>query len=623
MRSLTLPIVLLALLSLPVAASAQPTLYVCTPSGQILTVDGTSGQSSALPLPTFSALHDCVVGPDDAVYAASGKNILRVNLADNSYSFLKVDQLGNPVDLAFTPKSLAFNVSTLYITVDESAQGNKTTGAVYSWKGTPNGTTNTGGPLTFSGTPTRLFSIGSPARGVVFDVVGNMVLASDSKLQRSLPTVPVPSTGVSYNTPTTLAEPSTITPVGVAINTCKDIVYADAASQSIRLVGSEDPLVTFTGKDMPLFLEIDSSNVMYVVTGEKLDGSAAKVWRADFDFAACSLSSLTQLVSLKDQPQGSDLPSSAIGIAVAATNKLLTKTYSASHCNDEYDFGYHRVTLEFTDCATTFGTTSADITVEALKKTLSDTTFDTSDASFDKTPRPIEGMRYSAMGGFVVQYLMTSSPNPAPGPVRLIYHFDTQEFILAPGVAKVAGTDPDADFNKSVGTDYWEAGKLDPPAGERGDTCCSKHVVFNAGQATASQCFFSFDEPLKSQNPLFNGSQTISVSGTARNGGFKCDGGILRLSIFRAVFPQGQAATCANLANANDAVFLNVLSSGNAQFDNIMDAAGAGKYKFNLDSSSFEPGVHVLTIQGPLLTAATTIGSLNIASATKCIEYQR
>jgi hypothetical protein len=479
---------------------------------------------------------------------------------------------------------------------------------------------NTGGPLTFSGTPASSLNTAAPASGIVFDALGNLIVASDSRLDSS----PPPYTGASA------LVGSGIAAVGVAVNTCKEVVYADTVTNTIRRVGSTQALASFS--EFPLYLEIDSSNMAYVVTGAKVDGTgAAKVWRVNLGFATtnCTPSAPVTpelIANLKtDLPSGT--PSDGMGIAVAATNKSLTKSFSnPNHCSDEFDFGYHRVTLEFTACAATFGTGSANVTVTAVKSTISSITFDSAVGSeFQTVPKPIEGMRYSPMGGFVVQYVISSdSGAPGPGPVRLIYHFDTQEVVLAPGVAKRATSDDGnltLAFNDNVWSDYWEAGNLDPPAGERGDTCCSRHVVYNAGAISAAQCTFGFDQPFRSGNPLFNsGSQTIAISGSATNGRFNCDGGTLRISLFRYKFPPNVIGSCAkNITDqAIDAEFLTATS--NIQEDNIMGEQ-QNKYKYNLDTKSLTSGVYLLTLAGPLNTATGTRGSLKITTA--CFQFQR
>ena len=136
-----------------------------------------------------------------------------------------------------------------------------------------------------------------------------------------------------------------------------------------------------------------------------------------------------------------------------------------------------------------------------------------------------------------MHYVITAPPPSPSGPARLIYHFDTQEVILAPGVAKRATVDDSnltLAFNENVGTDYWEAGKLDPPAGERGDTCCSRHVVYNAPTQisnTGGSCTLSFGNPFKdAQTQLFNGPQSIPINVNVQGG---CTGGRLRVDIFR------------------------------------------------------------------------------------------
>ena len=78
-----------------------------------------------------------------------------------------------------------------------------------------------------------------------------------------------------------------------------------------------------------------------------------------------------------------------------------------------------------------------------------------------------------------------------PAPTELIYHFYTQETIADAGCCTARGQDTTiaTTYNDNVGNEFWDAGILDPPAGERGDTCCSKHVVFNTPTDTnAAHC---------------------------------------------------------------------------------------------------------------------------------------
>ena len=94
----SLLVALAVLLLVPALAWAGPTLYVCTPTAQVLKVvvsDSTATTTVLVPTPAGTAiagsLYDCVVGPDGYVYAATDKNILRVSTVDGSYRFLKAD----------------------------------------------------------------------------------------------------------------------------------------------------------------------------------------------------------------------------------------------------------------------------------------------------------------------------------------------------------------------------------------------------------------------------------------------------------------------------------------------------------------------------------------------------
>jgi hypothetical protein len=115
--------------------------------------------------------------------------------------------------------------------------------------------------------------------------------------------------------------------------------------------------------------------------------------------------------------------------------------------------------------------------------------------------------------------------------------------ILEPGRVRLLHQHPELS-NRRVGTDYCEAGKLDPPARTNRRLLLETRRL-QRGRGGASQCQWTYNEPLGSQNPLFNGSQTINISGTAKNGGFKCAGGILRLSTFGRV-PAGSAGAVGN-----------------------------------------------------------------------------
>ena len=83
---------------------------------------------------------------------------------------------------------------------------------------------NAGGPLAFSGTPSQLFGTSAPASGIVFDAVGNLIIASDSSLDSAPPLPPPPPLPpIPYSSHSALIG-SGIAAVGVAINTCREVV---------------------------------------------------------------------------------------------------------------------------------------------------------------------------------------------------------------------------------------------------------------------------------------------------------------------------------------------------------------------------------------------------------------
>ena len=145
----------------------QPTLYVCTPTGKILKVDGTSGDTTTLYSGT-TALHDCVFGPDGRVYAANGNNIVRIDSDGGNFTTVTTD-------LDSAARGLAFNVTTLYINTESSG--------VLKMVGTE---PSNGQALTFSG-PEPAVSLTTAGQGIVFDNNGNMLIASDLKILESIP----------------------------------------------------------------------------------------------------------------------------------------------------------------------------------------------------------------------------------------------------------------------------------------------------------------------------------------------------------------------------------------------------------------------------------------------------
>ena len=199
--------------------------------------------------------------------------------------------------------------------------------------------------------------------------------------------------------------------------------------------------------------------------------------------------------------------------------------------------------------------------------------------------QPIEGMRYSPLGGFITQYVFLPVPPETSLPILPGRHarfgFFTQEPAASPGIGKTSNDDPNAHYTESIIHDYWDVGVLDPDGGEV-DPFWSKRVVFNSGLA-ASCSFGGFQEPLNSGNPLFNSGQNIKVAFQLNGPG--CSEGVLHVSLVRLL--------------TNDYEVIPVTSG--QQQDNIMDVSGPGNYHYNLDTTGFVPGTYQITIWGDVI----------------------
>jgi hypothetical protein len=199
-------------------------------------------------------------------------------------------------------------------------------------------------------------------------------------------------------------------------------------------------------------------------------------------------------------------------------------------------------------------------------------------------PASTEGMQYSPMGDFVVQHLLSISgynpfANGATHPLEMIHHFFTQVIIHEPGVASAASHAVTADFTDKKGTDYWEAGILDPPAGERGDTCCSKRVVYNSPTQNNNGCTLSFGPPFQDVQPQrFQIGQNITLNVNVQGG---CTGGTLRVDINRTDTDK----------------FVKEAVTSNVETDNNMSPNGSSSFIYHL-LNNLTRGTYRVTISG-------------------------
>jgi hypothetical protein len=583
-----------ALLTLPSVALAQssPLVYLCTPDGQILKVNGTT---ATVILSGGGAFDDCVLGPDGRLYVSevvagdpAPNRIERVNPAPVSGS----PTLERIATLPSAPRGLAFNISTLFITTASSG--------VYMLPGI---SLNQGPPY-----PQPAQVLSSPTtsgRGLVFDVPGNLVFATGGAVRSATPSAytgpPLPSTGS-----TILA--SGLTPQGIAVNTCREIVLADKTSQSLQRIvtnGNSTSLVkllTLSKKAFPTAAEIDLGNHIYFLSAEDDSGTNAILWRADPPAKtplaqSCRTATITPLLDFKASLTGGSatipglLSSRAKGLAVGVSSVAITHTFSGE-CGFAYDFGYHVLTYTFgAPCSAASGIT---IDVATYKSRFADVTFLT--PPFAASPATW-ALRESSMGGFAVQQVLTATANNQTLSVLpqylQTYAFNTQETLYNPGVARRAEHGLSLPFDQNITSDVWN---VDPIIGVRG-IGGSKHTLFNSGLSKNCVLDAVFQEPLNSNNPLFNGTQTLGIRIGAKDAaGNPCDGGTLHVSLMR----RGDVG-------CQEGPFEPQPVTSSTQTDNVMSALGKGKYGYNLDllpvnttGAEVTPAQFVITVWGDI-----------------------
>ena len=251
------------------------------------------------------------------------------------------------------------------------------------------------------------------------------------------------------------------------------------------------------------------------------------------------------------------LSNQAVGIAVGPTDHRITKTFSPESCGTKlYDFGYHTMKVTFEQCITPFS-----LTVSALKSRPSEVTFNDNSAEFPTTP---SAMRYSPLGGFVIQYRY-DGPLPQPfinfDTFSAQYGFFTQEAVGTPGVARAPGDNPADPFMTNVSHAYWDVGALDAAAGDDRGNDFSKRVVFNSALAVQGCTFGGFALPLGRGKP-FQAPQSIPIGLTLNGEG--CSGGTLMVSVAKL--------------EANGFV-VQPVQSVSTQVENVMESKRDGFYQ--------------------------------------------
>jgi hypothetical protein len=581
-RPLSFMAIVAAALSLPLTASAQTTAYVCTPDAQVIR-QPVNEAGAAGPADLWytggkkESFNDCVVGPDGWLYIASGSSVLRLNLSTPTAT-------GGAPLLALVgsaARGLAFNVNTLYV--------NTASTGVYALQSVAGATD----PLTFPNAAAQLFSVTpSDGHGVAFDILGNMILSSGGSVLKA----PVGLFPPLYPTAPAALLSGTSAKFATAVNTCGEVVFADKATRSVASRAKDGSplknLATFSGLDYPVALEIDSNNNIYVATAQSDAGAAAKLWRIGGSLenhcAAGSSQLLLDVGTLLSAPTKVKglLSNRGLGVAISPTDASLTHVFNSTQCSSLYDFGYHTLRLTFADCAVPFS-----VTIDALKSKPTEVNFNASLGS------DLEGIRYSPLGGYAVQYVLndrvstSASALPPSFQFNAQYGFYTQEPIGTPGIARVETHGRADAFTENVLSDFWDLGILDAASGERGNDF-SKRVLFNSPLASLTpDCAISpaaWEQPLNTGNPLFNSGQNIKVAFTATlpTGAACGGGGTMHVSVVRT--------------SPLPLTVQVVQPTGNGNTGNVMSNSG-DRYFFNLDTSGFVAGTYLLTVWGDKL----------------------
>jgi hypothetical protein len=586
-RKALLALAVLALL--PGVAAAQPVVYVCTQAAQVVKVDATNLPATTGVIYNGSgSFNDCVFGPDGKLYVANqtatSNQVIRFDPASPPPSG-QAQVVTTATALASAARSLRFNVTTLYVSTASSG--------VRAFPGISESTATvpTAGVQAITG-------VGA-GQGMTFSIDGRLWFVSGATVRQSLP---------NYTTSAALISSGLTTPEGVGTNTCGNLLVADQGLNTIRRYNSSGTFqnnylnfgqINALNNYFPRHLEIDASNRTYVVADSTNKnalivrvGPAQNGVDPTGSCVSVSEAQVQILAELRTSGSGAIpglLSNRAVGIALGPTHHQITKTFPAGvGCNEKFNFGYHTVRLSFAECLTTFS-----LTASALKSTPEQVIFANDPTQFPT--QPIEGMRYSPLEGFIIQYVYLPVPPatslPAPGvdfansvqppAKRGVYGFFTQELLATPGLARTPNDGLTATYTESIGHDFWDVGILDPGEGEVIPDW-SKRVVFNSGLAAACT-FGGFQEPLNTGNPQFNSGQNIKIAFQLSGPG--CGDGVLHVSLVRLL--------------TNDYEVIDVTSG--QQQDNIMDVSGPGNYHYNLDTVGYVPGNYQITIWGNVI----------------------
>jgi hypothetical protein len=628
-----------AVLSNQVAAQTAFPVYVSTGAGQqILAIDGNSGAVTGVCNISPAVPEDVVIGPDGNLYVAdtSGNKIYRVTtpiavpaspaglctatpIYDQSLTPNSCTNIAGQTNQACPtgPEGPSFlRISTLDLYFNTHGVG---TSGVWKIPCAANAPDSIKCP---SSTPPAVQVLSNTSivsgEGVDFDIFGKL-LAVDQAGNKVLRACLASATGCSPS-PVAVISAGLSAPVGLALNTCGDILVA--SGNSIRRYSDTSPTATFqdslsfSGNNTPRFLEVDSSNRLFVITASDESGKGGTFWRFDPPPASgnppsnplrsCALPSFTAKVAvpIKTNLAAGIATTNALGLGLSASNASITASFDVPTQQhpfantNTYDFGaQHTFTVTCNKVSSPF-----DLTVTAVKSQPTDTAnaeviFNTPFPQTRNLQCPVvidqpQCLHYGGQHGFCTQYVETSSDNvdnhcavSQSGQFTFFVTFAAAESIGSPGGAHTLGQNTTDPFNECQSKDFYDALAAADPVRMSGSN--SKHVVFNANQSggtiTLNSPISSCQSPTNC-NPQFNVGQNINVKFTLLQGTSPITDATEQLSIERVSHtPKGGQPI-----PEDPPVPQTVISTKASNVLNFFNPNNSGQYSYNDDSSAFD-----------------------------------